>query len=596
MLTAFNNENYFKHFSLGDKELYNDILSQGLQWNYGKNIKYEEHCNLYHESFVLKDWAYRKIVAIPQALFTGVIESIYDFVSGIFGYYRIIAYLGDADRANQFFKSKCFCIVKDFQKSLGRLVTLFNDCYGQYLVEDSLFHKQCYKYVAERVSYEDFLKQLFLKKYPTDFESLNDTKDKLLSLSEEEFKLCVPHFSPDHFSLIEGPKLNCIDYDQINGFAFFKLFNGAEYKLEQLTEESFKKAQKLFSGPYGYELYSYIPDSHLNNIDYKLVDSFLFNRLFNPLERTECQRKLSLLTVDSFKEAQKLFSPTHFSAVPDIYLNDIDYDEMDKVSFGQLFDVYGSIFGWSLGEVMGRRIDCREKFLYLTEKSFKKAQKLFSPLHFSEVPDIYLNAIDYDKVDKESFENLFSLKTFAPSRAQRLMQLSDENFLKCLSNPGFTKRHVESIHGMKFDLFLEYAKTDLINDYCSDRFKIEMLTGSQVYGIFEKLSEININRITRFQLLYGPLKEKYDRYMNADESEENVYKGMPKGDFCRLLGVNIKADEDVLRRSYRKWMLSNSVDKCYPKDGESEEAFNIRKEQQERLVQQVNEAKEHYCS
>lgn len=75
-----------------------------------------------------KDWLYRKVIAIPMALYTGVVQTVYHLAMAALGSTKINLY-----RAG-----------RDLNEALGWLVTLGDEECGAYFIQQALFHKACY--------------------------------------------------------------------------------------------------------------------------------------------------------------------------------------------------------------------------------------------------------------------------------------------------------------------------------------------------------------------------------------------------------------------------------------------------------------------
>jgi hypothetical protein len=81
----------------------------------------------------------RKIIAIPNALYSGILKTAY--------HTALIVFRGVPDAT---FKDTCslrvntYHLIRDLEETCGWIVTLFHDKVGSYLVEESLFHKAAY--------------------------------------------------------------------------------------------------------------------------------------------------------------------------------------------------------------------------------------------------------------------------------------------------------------------------------------------------------------------------------------------------------------------------------------------------------------------
>jgi hypothetical protein len=98
----------------------------------------------YEGKYTPKGYIQRKIVAIPAALWAGIVKSIYHLAKVVF-YGIPKACIGES----RHIKADVYRIARDMEEALGWLVTLFNDKRGSYLIQESLFQKECYNYFEE---------------------------------------------------------------------------------------------------------------------------------------------------------------------------------------------------------------------------------------------------------------------------------------------------------------------------------------------------------------------------------------------------------------------------------------------------------------
>ena len=84
----------------------------------------------------------KKVIAPISAIGFGVVLSIYHLAKSIFMGIPKMIFAGESKT----FKSHFFTAARDVEHGFGWLVTIFNDKYGSYLVEDAQYHKLLYKY------------------------------------------------------------------------------------------------------------------------------------------------------------------------------------------------------------------------------------------------------------------------------------------------------------------------------------------------------------------------------------------------------------------------------------------------------------------
>lgn len=89
----------------------------------------------FSKKYSSEGWGGRKVTAIPQALWSGIIKTIYHLCTLM---------LTACFASTSYRKATAFYAARDLQKGCGHLITFFHDKYGSYLVQESLFHMKCY--------------------------------------------------------------------------------------------------------------------------------------------------------------------------------------------------------------------------------------------------------------------------------------------------------------------------------------------------------------------------------------------------------------------------------------------------------------------
>ena len=91
----------------------------------------------FSQNYSAEGWGRRKVVALPMMVWSGVVKTTCDLVSGVF--YGIFRW--DHGRYAQAY---LYCIARDAQEAFGWFVSLFNDQYGLYHIEKSEFQQTAY--------------------------------------------------------------------------------------------------------------------------------------------------------------------------------------------------------------------------------------------------------------------------------------------------------------------------------------------------------------------------------------------------------------------------------------------------------------------
>jgi hypothetical protein len=115
-----------------------------LQFRY-KCVTYQNFSAQYDFQKEAKGCFCRKVLAIPAALIY-TIKAIYHLVCALFiGIPKALC----CKAGTKSLKLHSFYVVRDLQAGLGAIITLFNNRYGFYLNQKSLFHKEMYDYVTK---------------------------------------------------------------------------------------------------------------------------------------------------------------------------------------------------------------------------------------------------------------------------------------------------------------------------------------------------------------------------------------------------------------------------------------------------------------
>ena len=115
----------------------NHIRDNPLRFSYG-DVTY----STYKAKYNPEKWIQRKFVAIPAALYAGVVKSVCHLAIAFF-------HCIPKGPFNRHFNADIFRIARDMEEALGWLITFFNDKSGSYLVQESLFQKECYNSFEE---------------------------------------------------------------------------------------------------------------------------------------------------------------------------------------------------------------------------------------------------------------------------------------------------------------------------------------------------------------------------------------------------------------------------------------------------------------
>ncbi|MGK5594907.1 MAG: J domain-containing protein [Parachlamydiaceae bacterium] len=110
-----------------------------LQFKY-VDVSFKKFNKKYSEGW----WFGRKVIALPAALWSGTVKTTYHLAKAI-----IIGSVKGSSDGRKYFKAQLFYVGRDFQESIGWLISFFNDRYGQYHIQESGFHKTCYNWSTQ---------------------------------------------------------------------------------------------------------------------------------------------------------------------------------------------------------------------------------------------------------------------------------------------------------------------------------------------------------------------------------------------------------------------------------------------------------------
>lgn len=110
---------------------------KGIKFEYAKQSfsQYSKH----YDSDEHNSWFCRKIIAIPVALWAGVVRNTVNIALAIF--LGIPKAFSDRGR---YLKTNLFNIVRNFEEMVGRIIGIAWDRFGLYLIHESQFQKGCY--------------------------------------------------------------------------------------------------------------------------------------------------------------------------------------------------------------------------------------------------------------------------------------------------------------------------------------------------------------------------------------------------------------------------------------------------------------------
>ena len=92
-------------------------------------------------------WLGRKVVALPLALWSAVVKTIYHLVRAVLATLNICS-----NHRLPRVQAHVYSVARDLQEAWGWLTTIFSTKYGQYHIQESQFQKYCYEQFTDRIA------------------------------------------------------------------------------------------------------------------------------------------------------------------------------------------------------------------------------------------------------------------------------------------------------------------------------------------------------------------------------------------------------------------------------------------------------------
>lgn len=131
MRPLFSDSPYSRALTTDEASFVTSLQKQPLRLHYGGVTS-----ALYFRNYRSDGWLGRKVIALPAALLTGVLLTVYHLAKALL--FDLPQFKLDP------FKADLFKFHSDLRQGFGWLLTLVNDAWGSYLVNQSRFQKECY--------------------------------------------------------------------------------------------------------------------------------------------------------------------------------------------------------------------------------------------------------------------------------------------------------------------------------------------------------------------------------------------------------------------------------------------------------------------
>ncbi len=145
----FTKDSYFVGNNQTEDQVKDCIRQAGKSFKYGQ-VNYSDFKATYNTD----GWLGRKVTALPRAVWTLTVTTTINFTCLLFN---------ALFSQNEDLKLDTFRAVRDLEEGFGWLVTMINDTWGAYYLQESTFHHTCYNIVDHIDNIENSPEILALK-------------------------------------------------------------------------------------------------------------------------------------------------------------------------------------------------------------------------------------------------------------------------------------------------------------------------------------------------------------------------------------------------------------------------------------------------
>ncbi len=524
------------------------------QFHYG-NVSFQSFCKEYSE----EKWMLRKVIAIPYALLTGILRTIYDLIVAVL-------------KLRQDFQSSklaCYRAARDLQEGAGWLVTLFNDKYGSYLIQKSYFHRQCYDSIEAALP-KDKPDVPPIPKRPTAI-SLQAFIEKYSKASAVQRERLIQSY---HLTEI----VNEIEKTYKEGFVEALKRMKPEYLSRFKTVTDFTVYY-----PYSVLKYALMSDEEFNQVTLEQVKGITLNQyqfIQERLQKHSVMEKAFEIPEDIAQLTLVQFYNNGFK-----YHADSLYHINPMIPVAFLFAKDEHLKGLSIHLLTEEQI--KHIFLFSTPQRKKERLALFADDHVAE-------AINFGKLQGSTLENLsegtfkllnierlspeqskiiFSLKTdstqdrqrfayFKPEDVQKAIEkgtLQGEYRLGLLSNAHLSQLKLSQLSYEQIKALFPVSKDvqaakerfkligadevqkALVENKLLDAYHLNLISDEQLKKV--RLSAIHYDQVSNlFKSKVDATKEK-ERFalLDAQDVQEAMIKGVLQG----MYQLHLLSDEDL---------------------------------------------------
>lgn len=536
-MATFNDTNYFRIFkgdSTVEKAFDNPswVREPSISFIYSK-ISYQR----FSQTFTEPGWLRRKIIVLPMV---------------VFGLLKTILYVATAIFTATYYKAHSFYIARELQETFGWLVSLINDRYGQYHIQESDFHKSFYNYYFLRYQFTAIVEDWRFKDFRNEFSNLlkennvNAARDSLQRLLNTHQKDLLLEEIAKVYLNQKKPKL-------------------AKEVTDQISDN--RQANKNL-------LLSDIARTYLcqNQIGFakQTIDSILDS---NRIESINSELTETLIRENRLSEAQEFIQRIRISETRDRLLT-------------KLATVYSKSNNIEMAFKSIKMIsnDYKDKGEILENLKNTKTD-LFTQAEINEYYFIYTlflyNKMTYDLENLVGSHRYIAISFSPENQIPKILQAIAVNgfLLRCLKNQG------ASI----FEKIMSQEKAKrFINKVVQDWMEISYINSSSVFINFKRLWLKNTLSSTNFQSLEGSLVFELDKRFN-----DFLKLAPPTAVFespFSVLGLSNGASQTAIKVAYRKLVLLFHPDKIKRNSNESLKELAERQKKATEEFQKISDA------
>ena len=570
-----------------ERNIYYQALQSDSQWEGKEDLENEAKNRLTFEGahvdfaqfssqYSSKGWVKRKIVVLPMMVWSGVVKTTYHLVLVIF--YGIFRW----DRG-RYAQAYVYCVARDVQEAFGRFVSLFNDRYGLYHIEESQFQK---------IIYEHYIEQ-----HGQCYVDHDWTPVEVQTLLERDVNCGMG-------SCLSGYQFGNLRFDRLNVVgihALFGLHHGNDEReirrrialLPQEVVQALVEREDMQYSDFG----KMISDDQIRNLRFENLSSAYINAMFglhHGNDEREIRRRVALLpqeVVQTLLEREDMQYSDFGKMISDDQIRNLRFDRLLRPGIDGVF----GLRGWRDEREIWRRIA-------LLPQAQVQALLEREDIQYSDfgkmISDDQIRNLRFDRLLRTSIYVILGLVgrndereirrriALLPQEAvQALLEREDmrySDFGKMMSDDHW--------RGLKLSCLSPVTINELIGFPYGAYRCIGLISAEEVIRALESgrmhihsywapfFSPAQREAIQQSRLSPAQIDELLGRRRHGEpgQSSPSIVQS-PKAIFCQSLGLNAGVTKTEMRQAYLRLALQLHPDKAQQRDGESLSGFYTRR-------------------